>query len=64
MIRKVIPKAKYEVFSYDGRRRTFNGEILNMQVYDYIDDIWLPNSGFELADTSDYEAINEEEKSC
>lgn len=61
MIMKVVPKAKYAVFSYDGKSGTLNGETLNMQVYDYIDGIWLPNSGFELAETSDYEEINEKE---
>jgi AraC family transcriptional regulator len=59
MVKKVIPQAKYAVFSYDTENNTLNGEKLSRPVYDYIDGIWLPNSGFELAETSDYEVINE-----
>lgn len=61
MVKKIIPQAKYAVFTYDTEHDTLNGEILNQSVYDYIDGIWLPNSGFELAETSDYEVINEKE---
>lgn len=61
MVKKVIPQAKYAVFTYDTRNDTLNGEKLAQSVYDYIDGIWLPNSGFELAETSDYEVINEKE---
>lgn len=61
MVKKVIPQAKYAVFTYDTKENTLNGEKLSQPVYDYIDGIWLPNSGFELAETSDYEVINEKE---
>lgn len=61
MVRKVIPQAKYAEFIYDRQEETLNGEKLSQTVYDYIDGIWLPNSGFELADTSDYEVIHEGE---
>jgi AraC family transcriptional regulator len=61
MVKKVIPQGKYAVFTFDLKNNTLNGEILNQPVYDYIDGIWLPNSGFELAETSDYEIINEKE---
>ena len=61
MVKKVIPKAKYAVFSYDTKDNTLNSESLNQPVYDYIDGIWLPNSGFELSETSDYEIINQNE---
>jgi len=61
MIKKVIPQAKYAVFSYDTKNNTLNGEPLNQDVYDYIDGIWLPNSGFELAETSDFEVFNKKE---
>lgn len=62
MVKKIIPKDKYAVFNYDISNNTLNGEILNQPVYDYIDGIWLPNSGFELSETSDYEVINQNEK--
>lgn len=58
MMKKVIPQAKYAVFSYDTKNNTLNGEKLGQPVYDYIDGSWLPNSGFELAETSDYEVID------
>ncbi|WP_346916812.1 AraC family transcriptional regulator [Clostridium sp.] len=61
MVKKVIPKAKYAVFSYDTKDNTLNGESLNQPVYDYIDGIWLPNSKFELSETCDYEVINQNE---
>ena len=61
MVKKVIPQAKYAVFTFNTKDNTLNGEKLTQPVYDYIDGIWLPNSGFELAETSDYEVINEEE---
>lgn len=61
MVKKVIPKAKYAVFSYDTKDNTLNGESLNQPVYDYIDGIWLPNSKFELSEICDYEVINQNE---
>lgn len=61
MVKKVIPRAKYAVFTYDAKENTLNGEKLNQPVYDYIDGVWLPDSGFELAETPDYEVINEKE---
>lgn len=61
MVKKILPQAKYAVFNYDTMNNTLNGESLSQPVYDYIDGVWLPNSGFELAETSDYEVINENE---
>ena len=61
MVKKVLPQAKYAIFNYDTKNNTLNGEKLNQSVYDYIDGVWLPNSGFELAETPDYEVINENE---
>lgn len=61
MVKKVEPKAKYAVFNYDIKNNTLNGESLNQPVYDYIDGVWLPNSGFELSAASDYEVINQNE---
>ncbi|MEX1376616.1 MAG: AraC family transcriptional regulator [Eubacteriales bacterium] len=58
MVAKVIPQAKYAQFTYDISEKTLNGEPLDMDIYDYIDGVWLPNSGFELSDSSDYEVIN------
>jgi AraC family transcriptional regulator len=61
MVKKVLPQAKYAIFNYDTKNNTLNGESLSQSIYDYIDGIWLPNSGFELAETPDYEVINENE---
>ncbi|SHK26146.1 AraC family transcriptional regulator [Clostridium cavendishii DSM 21758] len=61
MVKKVIPKAKYAIFNYDITNNTLNGEILNRPVYDYIDGVWLPNSGLELSELSDYEVVNQNE---
>jgi AraC family transcriptional regulator len=61
MVKKVIPQGKYAVFNYDTKENTLNGEKLIQPVYDYIDGIWLPNSGIELAETSDYEIFHEKE---
>ena len=60
MVTKVIPQGKYAVFQYDETANTLNGEPLAQPIYDYIDGLWLPNSGYELAETSDYEEINQE----
>ncbi|HEX3078425.1 MAG TPA: helix-turn-helix domain-containing protein [Lachnospiraceae bacterium] len=60
MVGKVLPKAKYAVFSYEMDRNTLNGEVLEQSIYDYIDGIWLPNSGFELSEESDFEVHDEE----
>lgn len=62
MVKKILPQAKYAVFNYSMEDNTLNNETLSQSVYDYIDGLWLPNSGFELAETSDYEIINENEK--
>ena len=62
IVKKVLPQAKYAIFNYDTKNNTLNGERLSQSIYDYIDGIWLPNSGFELAETSDYEVINENGK--
>jgi AraC family transcriptional regulator len=59
--KKVIPRGKYAVFIFDMKEGTLNGEKLDTPVYDYIDGVWLPNSGFELAETPDYEVIREAE---
>lgn len=61
MVKKVIPQAKYAVFTYDAKNNTLNGDKISQPIYDYIDGIWLPNSGFELSETSDYEVISERE---
>ena len=60
MVTKVIPQGKYAVFQYEETANTLNGEPLAQPIYDYIDGLWLPNSGYELAETSDYEEINQE----
>ena len=35
-----------------------NGQKLNQTVYSYIDGIWLPNSGYELAEQVDFEVYD------
>lgn len=59
LIRIEIPQGKYAVFSYDKVNNTLNGEKLNQSVYDYIDGFWLPNSGYELCESVDYEVFDE-----
>jgi AraC family transcriptional regulator len=61
MVKKAVPKAKYAVFHFDTVNRTLNGERMEMPVYDYIDGVWLPNSGFELSEASDFEVFHEKE---
>lgn len=53
-----LPQSKYAVFSYDIDQNTLNGVKLNQPVYDYIDGVWLPNSGYVLSDAVDYEVID------
>ena len=55
MRKKHIPRAKYAEFHYDPKNQTLNGENTGMDLYDYIDGVWLPGSGHELAETPDYE---------
>lgn len=57
MISIVIPQAKYAVFTYNKNNNTLNGEKLNQSIYEYIDGTWLPNSGYKLSETIDYEVI-------
>jgi AraC family transcriptional regulator len=60
MVRKEIPCAKYAEFVWDPKANTLNGEAIGMHVYDYIDGVWLPASGFELAELPDYEVHDKE----
>jgi len=60
MVKKVVPKGKYAVFTYDVQSNTLNEMKLDMSVYDYIDGIWLPKSGYKLTDESDYELLDRE----
>lgn len=57
-VKKTLPQGRYAVFTYDLNTNTLNGMTLEEDVYDYIDGVWLPASGFELSDESDYEVIN------
>jgi len=61
IVKKILPQGKYAVFNYDTKNNTLNGEKINQPVYDYIDGVWLPNSGFELAEAPDYEVFDESE---
>ena len=58
MITKTIPQAKYAKFVLDIEKHTLNGEALEGDVYDYIDGVWVPNSGIEISETSDFEVID------
>jgi AraC family transcriptional regulator len=58
MVKKTLPQGRYAVFTYDLNNNTLNGMALEEDIYDYIDGVWLPASGFELSDQSDYEVIN------
>jgi len=58
MVKKTLPQGKYAVFNYDVDKNTLNGMVLEESVYDYIDGVWLPESGHELSDQSDYEVID------
>lgn len=49
MTGKVIPAAKYAVFTHKGKTSTL------MQTYDYIYKTWLPNSNFDLLEHDDFE---------
>ncbi len=56
---KIVPQGKYAVFVFDEAEGTLNGEKLDCDVYDFIDGVWLPNSGLELSDAPDFELILE-----
>ena len=58
MVTKKIKAAKYAVFTYDKSAKTLNGESINGTIYDYINGIWLPNSGYSLSDSEDLEIID------
>ena len=59
---KTVPQGKYAVFVFNEAESTLNGEKIDCDVYDFIDGVWLPNSGFELSDNPDFEAIFEKDK--
>ena len=59
---KTVPQGKYAVFVFDVEEGTLNGEKLDCDVYDFIDGVWLPNSGFELSDEPDFEVILEKDQ--
>ena len=50
------------MYVFDGEQGTLNGEKLDIDVYDFIDGVWLPNSGFELSDNPDFEVILEKDR--
>lgn len=57
---KEIEAAKYAVFTYDRTAKTLNGETIDSTIYDYINGVWLPNSGYCLSDSEDLEIIDNE----
>lgn len=56
---KEIKSAKYAVFTYDKTTKTLNGEKLDRTIYDYINGVWLPNSGYCLSEAEDLEIIDD-----
>jgi len=66
-VQKEIPQSKYALFVYDKEKNTLNGELLSSlkyegkpitDVYDYIDGVWILNSGYTLSDKPDFEIRN------
>lgn len=64
---KEIPQSKYALFIYDTKEKTLNGESISSlkyegapitNVYDYIDGVWILNSGYTLSDNPDFEIRN------
>lgn len=61
---KEIPQSKYALFIYNSKENTLNGENISSlkydgkpisNVYDYIDGVWILNSGYTLSDNPDFE---------
>lgn len=48
-----VPKQKYLVFTHKGGPETLG------QTYEYIDDVWIPNSDYELVGQYDFELYDE-----
>lgn len=63
-VKKEIPQSKYALFIYNSDENTLNGKSLSSlkydgnpitNIYNYIDGIWLLNSGYTLSDNPDFE---------
>lgn len=63
-VQKEIPQSKYALFMYNNKENTLNGKSLSSlkydgkpisNIYDYIDGVWLLNSGYTLSDNPDFE---------
>lgn len=55
MVSKTLEPSKYAIFSYDKLEKTLNKEKIDRPIYDYINGVWLPESGYELDDLKDFE---------
>lgn len=64
---KEIPSAKYALFVHDANKNTLNGIDLSSltyegepihSIYDYIDGVWVINSGHTLSESPDFEIRN------
>jgi len=55
LVIKHIPGGKYAVFTYHKDQKLLNGQVIDRPAYDYINGVWLPESGYQLADQEDYE---------
>ena len=70
-ISKEIPQSKYALFIYNDKENTLNGiklSSLNYEdktisnIYDYIDGVWILNSGHTLSDNPDFEVRDSNNK--
>lgn len=69
---KSIPQSKYAHFTLDRSARTLNGTPLDTlmyqgqpidNIYDYIDGVWVLNSGYELSESPDFEVRDPDNES-
>jgi AraC family transcriptional regulator len=58
MVTKTLEPSKYAVFNYDKSKKLLNNEKIDRPIYDYINGVWLPDSGYELNDLKDFEWID------
>ena len=58
LVAKVLEPSKYAVFNYDKSKKLLNNEKIDRPIYDYINGVWLPESGYELNDLKDFEMVD------
>ena len=57
-VTKILEPSKYAVFNYDKSKKLLNNEKIDRPIYDYINGVWLPESGYELNDLKDFEMVD------